>query len=271
MAEITVPLLEQLAPKYHLADPLDRGLQLEFRLDRNTGMIVPDYSGYNRHGIFTGSPSPTWTTTDRGPAVAFTADNACAVIATGYKGLLGQAAHSSECVFRTTDTTGESLYGWGSNTNGIPGTTWMVNCENGTIWIRTWSGRVASWAGSWNDGELHHLIITKPAAGNLSDAKVYVDGVLETRDALGGDGIIDLTSFHDVRIGDTWYLDPLASDQLLFRMWDRVLIPAEVRARYQKATARASGVAHNWLITFEEEAEGLSIPVAMHHYRSLRT
>ena len=249
---ITVPLLEQLAPKYHMTDPMDEGLVGEWRFDRNTGLMMPDYSGFNRHGI---NETAVWTATPY--ALAKVYDEETTVI-TDYKGITGTNAHTSELFFRTGSNATMGLYWWGETPAGPAGSGFNVSIETGNIWVRTYAGRVASWVGTWDDDVFHHLIVTFPTGGSLSDVVVYVAGALEGRDTLGNDGVLNLTADADLTIGVSLLALGLQGEIALFRISNRDLTPNEVAARYQIVTARASGVAHNWLVTFEEEDAGTS-------------
>lgn len=69
MSELLVPLLDQII----VPDPLDRGLVGEWRFERDTGSLLPDYSGNVGHGSFIGAP--VWTPTTVGMTLDFDGAN----------------------------------------------------------------------------------------------------------------------------------------------------------------------------------------------------
>lgn len=263
MAEIAVPLLGQLAPKYHMTDPLDRGLVGEWRFDKNTGLMLPDYSGYGNHGTIQNSAG--WTTTQSGimldmPNVAGGSEHV----------LLGATYNYTDNFSVETFAIANAFSSWtGIFTNLNDGTNigWGLVIGDAILSFICNGGGGGSDAFADVDanppvGTPFHLVGVR----RNGTSYVYLNGVLQ---ADTGDEAPATTST-DTVIGrwrhenDGGYCNAAVG---LCRIYDRVLTSNEVAARYQIVKARASGVAHNWLITFEEVAEGLSIPVAMHHLR----
>lgn len=94
----------------------------------------------------------------------------------GSVGPIGTNARTYAGWFKTTSTSTAFAVMVSAGASTAAGTLFWVTIENGTLWVRTHAGRVASYAGGLNDGLWHSFVASMPSGANLADVVVYVDG-----------------------------------------------------------------------------------------------
>ncbi|MFV2069802.1 MAG: LamG-like jellyroll fold domain-containing protein, partial [Pirellulales bacterium] len=122
----------------------------------------------------------------------------------GFPGVTGTAARSVTAWIKTTNRGNHSLISWGQDTG--PGEEWTIRVQDtdgtaGAIRVDVGGGYVV---GNTNiaDGQWHHVAVTWAGGGtpDITDARLYVDGVQETFSASQSQ-TINTAAGADVRIG----------------------------------------------------------------------
>ncbi len=164
-------------------------------------------------------------------------------VLTGYKGITGTNARSFSMWFKTNDSGDNYLLSYGASSTTTDGTGWQITLEDGVVWQRTYDGRVASWGSGYADNSWHHLVMTFPSGGDLSDVLVYVNGSAVSRASINNDGAINTGNNLDVHFGFqaidavetnrlNGYLDELG-------IWETVLSAEDVNALYNSGNGLA--------------------------------
>jgi hypothetical protein len=165
-------------------------------LDDAAGTVASDSSGNLRDGVLMNGP--VWTSFGQvNGALLFDGVNDYVRI-TGYKGITGTASRTCCAWVKPSAVTGEILT-WGTDTTG---TRWTVRVnENGTLRAEVNSGYIYGTT-VLTDGEWHHIAVALNDDGSpdISEAKLYVDGQLETIGAVTSRAV-NTGSTEDVRIG----------------------------------------------------------------------
>jgi len=117
----------------------------------------------------------------------------------GYKGITGTGARSCEALIRT-ESRGYTILSWGSASG--DGAKWVFKLEptTGQLRVEVTNGYVIGTT-VLDDGKWHRVACTFPASGNVTDTKLYVDGVEETISS-SSSRTVNTSSSLDVRIGN---------------------------------------------------------------------
>ena len=219
---------------YNEHDPLDKGLVGEWRFDRNTGLLLPDYSGRGDHGTLIGPP--TWVTTQRGLALDFNGSGDHVLIAASPTlDISGTQPRSIEACFQfdtkanfevivdASDIANNNLYRFQFDSS--PDQLLQIQIKEAIVSVAAKSA-TAPVAGVW-----HHGVGTYDGINLI----VFLDGVPGTPVAATG---INLT-LDNVKIGE-YHGGGFNFDGriALVRVYNRALTPAEARARYELCLRR---------------------------------
>ena len=235
-----------LAKQYGVTslDPIDRGLVGDWRMDRNTGLFCPDYSGYASHGVILGA---TWGSTDRGLALDCDGVDDYVTVPRG--------PH-----FDTDDITIEVLV----RPNGV-GTSSYVACQNDNANAASQSWGITQETTDWRfytaeaGGPLGwdwDVISGTVAAGVwahlvLTVRGVRCDGWVDAVQVAGGGDLaaVRTKSTSDLTIGTrtgatTWDFSGAIA---LVRFYNHALSADEILRRYKICLARGSGAPSVWM------------------------
>jgi hypothetical protein len=186
---VTVQLHVMMAPVAH------------WTLDETEGQAAADSSGYGHDGMLVNFSNPdyNWVTGHLGNGLSFDGTDDYVEI-TGYKGITGTQARTCTAWIKTPQTTVGEIVAWGSLDTSAR---WSVGIKNSVLSVRVQGGSIFG-STAINDVSWHHVAVTwEPGAdGLLSNAKLYVDGVLETIGSLS-DIEIDTANSDNVHIGNT--------------------------------------------------------------------
>ncbi len=226
---IVVPLCRFLLPAALLllgVAQAHAGLVLHYAFDETSGTSAADSSGNGNTGTLTGMTGTEWTTGKVGGALAFDGTNDY-VQAIGYKGVTGGNARSVALWIKTS-TPSRGLYDWGStsgageNAGRFTGGILIAEYMNGNKWPTS---------ETIIDGQWHHLVVTLPLNGIISDTMAYVDGVAAVPTTSGSSGTVSTSLAQDVIVGArfnvTTYFQGEIDD---FRIYDHALSASEVSA-----------------------------------------
>lgn len=193
-------------------DPLDKGLVGEWRFDKNTGGIVPDYSGYEITARSRTQGFPAWVTTSVGIAAFFDRINNHDLY-TNYT--FNTPQFSYEAYFTWTGFSWNAILAEG-NANGRA---ILVDDSDNVYPYNIAAMKVAISQDTW-----YHVVCTYD--GN--DGWIYLDGKFRATETYVADagGTFTIGSYNAG-------LNPLGGKVALVRVYDRVLIANEVAARYQ--------------------------------------
>lgn len=249
--------LTPVSPGAARTDPLDRGLVGEWRFDPHTGLILPDYSGYGKHGDLVGIPD--WVTAQYGPALDFDGTNDAVDCGSGIFGTLTRVSWE---VFGAAGAVGAHRSPCGDADNAAQGFTWFTIGGAGTrihIWGAT--GKVeAEFAHAISSGWHHWICAYDSVAQNV---KWYEDGVQILSQACNAGAITSSNTFHIGRWGlGLW--DPRWDGQIaLVKVYRRALSAAEVRARHQICLKRAQPMTHVWMMPWGKAPPvvGAALPI----------
>jgi hypothetical protein len=204
------------------------GLVLHYKFDETSGTTVADSSGSGNTGTLTNMTGSEWTTGSVGGGLSFDGTDDY-VQAIGYKGVTGRNARSIALWIKTS-TPSRGLYDWGSttgpgeNAGRFAGGLLIAEYMNGNKWPHT---------ETVIDGQWHHMVVTLPLNGIISDTLAYVDGVEAVPNTSGQAGTVNTVSAQDVIVGarfnSTTYFQGEIDD---FRIYDHALSASEVSALY---------------------------------------
>jgi hypothetical protein len=166
-------------------------LQVYLSLDETSGTTAIDRSLYSRNGVLMNGP--VWEDS----AVRFDGINDYIEV-TGYKGIVGGGARTCGAWIKTTVPNKEIL-SWGSTDDGGK---WLILLdENGRLRVSV-GGGYSIGSTVLTDGQWHHVAVALANDGSpdISEAKFYVDGQLETISLSGAKGV-NTGSTQNVQIG----------------------------------------------------------------------
>jgi hypothetical protein len=147
-----------------------------WRLDDAAGTIALDSSGNSRHGTL--QNGPVWTSSGKlNGALQFDGVNDYVEI-TGYKGITGTSSRTCAAWMKTNTVSGQVLT-WG---NYAAGQKWVIRVnENGTLRAEVYNGYIYG-TNSLTDNQWHHIavVLADDGSPDISEARLYVDGQLET-------------------------------------------------------------------------------------------
>lgn len=261
-------------PGWARTDPLDQGLVGEWRFDPVTGLMVPDYSGYGARGQIENATG-LWTGTQYGPAYNFggaAGENA----ACGARSQHQVQDHTVEIFFHNPDDD-PMEYGLLSRLNAITtdGYKWNLRQASGNTQVRFayYDGAIRGWYSSFFltiPGWTHFIGTWSPGAASVS---FYLNGGLNRSLATTGNDIIHAANAI-LRIADEpQFADEFPDKIALVRLYNRALSASEVAKRYEQVLRRGQEPVSLWPMPrgFVAAAPPATIvPVAMHHYRSMR-
>ncbi|MBF0192256.1 MAG: PD40 domain-containing protein [Magnetococcales bacterium] len=178
----------------------------------------------------------SWTNenkvSDSGMALVFDGLNDTATIP-GYTGITGTSARTIETWIKTTTLDRAFLY-WGSASSGAK---WLMRTEsNGSLRVEI-SGGSLSGTTSISDGNWHHVAVTFENDGtpNITDCKLYVDGVQETSFYAKNSLAINTASSSDVLIGKDNFSRYFTGQLDELRIWSVARTATEI-ADYKNRT-----------------------------------
>ncbi len=116
----------------------------------------------------------------------------------GYSGILGSGSRTCAAWIKTSSTNQMPVVAWGPNT---AGNKWTFIIENGHARIEITSGYVEG-TRLVNDGQWHYVAVTfTNDIASITNAKLYVDGTVETSFTTTLSHAVNTTSSGDVKIG----------------------------------------------------------------------
>lgn len=119
-------------------------------------------------------------------------------VATGYKGVTGGASRTCSAWIRTSLTAKEqNIMTWGS---GQSGQKWMFRVQDaGQLAVGVWGGYIRG-SSMVADGKWHHVaaVLDNDGSPDVSEIRLYVDGVLETNTTVSALQAINTASSQDV-------------------------------------------------------------------------
>ena len=116
----------------------------------------------------------------------------------GYSGILGSAARTCAAWVKTTSASQMPVLAWGPNS---AGNKWTFLVQNGHARIEITSGYVEG-TRLVNDGQWHHVAVSfTNNVPTITNAKLYVDGILETNFTTTLSEAVNTTSSGNVKIG----------------------------------------------------------------------
>lgn len=238
-------------------DPLFRGLWGEWRFDRRTGMVLPDSSGYGRHGTIAGAE---WTATRWGAGLRFDEVRYTDYLVTSEPQLISSRSSPFSIEFFLTDGTYRNDYQCIVAQFSQPGDGWMLAWGDANAPSDSSVGLLFDWDEHWSDtgyvqaGEAVHGIVSSDG----SDLRFFRNGELHGSPITITAGA--LTMGADLRMGFPENADGnyrgLDATLMIVRLWTRALFVAEARQLCQRAKARGSGAAAIWIIPFIPSAVG---------------
>jgi endoglucanase len=174
----------------------DETLQLYLKFNETSGSTAGDNSIYSRSGLLVNNP--TWSSGGvTGGALSFDGTDDYVVIS-GYKGVTGTASRTC-CAWIKPEAVSGEIVGWGPDTEGAK---WIVRVnDNGTLRAEVNGGAIYGTT-VLTDGSWHHIavVLENDGSPDISEAKLYVDGVLETTGTTSPH-LVNTGSSEDVRIG----------------------------------------------------------------------
>lgn len=235
---------------YNTNDPLDRGLIAEYRFEYNTGLMLPDYSGYSTHGAVSGA---VWTTTPSGPALFFDGNN-------DYVNIPHREVQRCLDADQPGEISVEAFFRWTTVAAGWktlvskPGDInlgdhgWRLTHDNVDpphVEIAAGASKYRGSAQTLASGVLYHVIGTVVRASNTMH--IYVNGVLDDG-VLAAGGSWPEASTSPISIGrrggdnDRYF----PGDILLVRIYNRALTAGAVYQRYQICRRRMQTFGGVW-------------------------
>ena len=191
-----VRIYDTALTQQQISDIASADFQLHFDLDTASLTTVIDSSVYQRNGILMNSP--THITGYSGSAVSFDGvDDYIAV--SGYKGVTGNSSRTC-CAWVKSTGSNDIILSWGDYT--VAGGKWVVRIHsNGTLRAEVQGGYIYG-STLINDGNWHHIAVVLEDDGStdISEASLYVDGVLDTI-AASGSCSVDTENVQNVEIG----------------------------------------------------------------------
>lgn len=171
--------------------------EAHWQFNENRGTITLDASGYGHTGTLMNMDQNNWVAGKRCGGLSFDGVDDLVQIS-GYSGITGDAGRTCTAWIKTTQVSGEIL-SWGRETANKK---WIVRVnENGQLRAEVQGGYIIG-ATPINNGVWHHIaVVTEDGeCPNIIDAKLYVDGRLDTLSE-SNDQPINTDAYRDVQIG----------------------------------------------------------------------
>lgn len=163
--------------------PAGDGLALHLKFDETAGTATVDSSGKGRDGTLVSAPN--WTSNGHeGGALEFDGVDDYVEIQ-NYHGVTRGVSRTVSGWIKTQGTSTSVVCSWGMEEGGQK---WMFLIFNtGEIGVGVWGGYIKG-SNPVNDGNWHHIaaVLEDDGSADLSEIKLYVDGVLETNTTIGG-------------------------------------------------------------------------------------
>jgi hypothetical protein len=208
-----------------LSDSLVDGAVAYWKLDETTGSAASDYSVNAHHGTLMNMDNSDWVAGKLGNALDFDGVNDYVEIQ-GYKGVTGTASRTCAAWIKT-DKASSQILNWGTL---LTGQKWIVRInENGTLRAEVQDGYIYG-TRVLTDNQWHHIAVALYDDGspNISEARLYVDGQLETTGGILACAV-NTAAVQDVQLG-VFTVSPLYFRGLIddVRIYDRALSAAEI-------------------------------------------
>jgi len=209
----------------------DPSLMGWWTFDDGSGTTPLDSSDYSRNAEFVGSPE--WTDGKIGGALRISLGNY--VVVPGYKGVLGTTPRTCTAWIKTTTAPGV-IFGWAPV---VAGAKWIVRInDGGQLRCEVHNGYHYGTT-ILTDDQWHHIAVVLEDDGSpdITETKLYVDGVLESSNADIADEPINTAEAMDVTIGQNPHASNRWFDGLLdeARIYERALTQAEIQAVMNEA------------------------------------
>ncbi|MCH8045035.1 MAG: LamG domain-containing protein [Planctomycetes bacterium] len=195
-----------------IGNSLNAGLINHWRFEEGSGTTTADAGSAGAIGTLMNGAA--WDTTEFAPigstaSIRFDGDDD-RVQATGYKAPLVQGTldrtYAAWIKTAPTNDQNDGIFGMGTNTGGLK---WTIRTQrqngpvDGNLRVEV-NGGYKTGTTVIDDGEWHHIAVTWTDDGtpDVNDALLYVDGVLETTDAVL-DETMNTANGIDVRLGES--------------------------------------------------------------------
>jgi hypothetical protein len=227
-----MPLEPLIVPfGYRLKEQYRNGLVGHWKMNVNSGNVLPDLSGNNNHGTLTNMANPPTATSGwAGQGLSFDGVNDYVSVPNSASLNMGTNNFSYGLWFKTVETSATYLLGKGNEFSRI----WVIRNNWGT------TGRTACAMldnGGWkyientfntNDGQWHQVMCVKTA---LTTFSMYMDGKFINSNALQGNG--DLSNTGNLFIGADWIGGQWGTATIDdVRIYNRALSAGEVAHSY---------------------------------------
>jgi hypothetical protein len=159
----------------------DKSQQLYLNLDETSGTTAADDSGYSRPGTLINGP--TWSTAGKYNGCLSFDGTDDYVMVPNYTGIGAAGGRTVSLWVKTSAAKVQELVQWGSDATGQ---LWLTRIQaNGTVLVAVYGGGVYSTA-VVTDGQWHHIaVVLDDGQTNSSLIRLYVDGLLDTRNLSG--------------------------------------------------------------------------------------
>jgi len=209
-----------------------------FPFNQTSGLTTLD-AGCAFTGVLNGFNSSTahWVAGKWNRAIDFDGAGNYLTIS-NYAGVLGPSNRTCAAWIKTTSTSSMPVLAWGPHTTGNK---WTFLIQNGHVRIEIDSGFLEG-ATLVNDGDWHHVALTFVNDGtpDIVEAKLYIDGALETAFTTSQSRTINTLPNGDVKIGSDvqsrFFLGRIDEP----RIYNRGLSATEIAALYTASNQSAA-------------------------------
>lgn len=209
-----------------------------FPFNQTSGLTTEDAGGAFTGSLigFTSEPAQ-WVAGRWNRAVDFNGMSSYVAVA-GFNGILGASNRTCAAWVKTTGSGQLPVIAWGPN---AAGSKWTFLLQNGHARIEVTSGYLEG-TRLVNDGQWHHVAVTFANDGtpDILEAKLYVDGTVETSFGSSLSRTVNTTATGDVKIGSdvqSRYFSGAIDEP---RVYDRALNTAEITALYSGTNQSAA-------------------------------
>ncbi len=205
-------------------------------MNEGSGMSAGDVSPYAFDGTFVNMQADAWTEGQHCRGLSFDGVNDYVEVG-GFKGVTGGSSRTCMAWIRTTRNNG-GIITWGVP---LAGQKWNFAVDGrGGLGVEVHEGYICSTT-LVTDGKWHHVaaVLDNDGTPDVSDVKLYIDGVLETPSIIlprridsSGNGKVVLGSF----AGTDFYFQGIIDE---VRVYARALSDTEIRSIYEAEAFRA--------------------------------
>jgi concanavalin A-like lectin/glucanase superfamily protein/parallel beta helix pectate lyase-like protein len=228
--------------------PVEVGEAARWPFDEGFGTTAHDLSVYGNDGTLS-DPSPVWSTSDLNGVLIFNGINNY-VEAIGYKGVTGSQSRTCSARIKTMHA-GAPILSWGDYN--ISGARWLLKtASTGALRVSVGGGKIIG-SEIVADDNWHHVaaILADDGSLNVSEIKLYVDGIEDTGTTSTPQAIMEGSVNADVLIGAFYsgsynYYDGIIDD---VRIYDVALTDEMIEQLYNGSSP--SG----WVCTESLEAD----------------